>query len=404
MTKILGVKKLAEVCEIKPQKKEARERLSDDDFVSFVPMEDLGILTKDFIATKERPLKEVSGSYTYFADNDVLLAKITPCFENGKIGIARNLKNGVGFGSSEFIVFRSRGELIPDYLYYFLIRDQFRKDGKKVMTGAVGHKRVPKDFIETQEIPLPFLPEQKRIVAILDEVFTDVAKAKAIAEKNRQNARDVFDSYLQTVFENKDGAWELVKLSELATDITDGDHLPPPKSPTGIPFITISDIDKETHQINFSNTFKVSNEYFKKLKANRKPKNGDVLYTVTGSFGIPVIVDSNFEFCFQRHIGLIRPTIQTNTRWLYYLILSPQVFKQTSDGAIGTAQKTVSLKVLRNFLVPKMPLPEQQRIVIKLDELSAQTKKLEAIYQQKFSALEELKQSVLSKAFSGQLH
>lgn len=99
------IKKLGEVCEIKPPKKEARDRLNDDDIVSFVPMEDLGILTKNFIATKERPLKEVSGSYTYFSDNDVLLAKITPCFENGKIGIARNLKNGIGFGSSEYIIF-----------------------------------------------------------------------------------------------------------------------------------------------------------------------------------------------------------------------------------------------------------------------------------------------------------
>ena len=122
--------------------------MKDDDLVSFVPMEDLGILTKDFIATKERPLKKCLEAIHIFADNDVLLAKITPCFENGKIGIARNLKNGIGFGSSEYIVFRSRGELIPDYLYYFLAREQFRQDGEKVMTGAVGHKRVPKDFIE----------------------------------------------------------------------------------------------------------------------------------------------------------------------------------------------------------------------------------------------------------------
>src|SRR5690606_35436822 len=96
---------------------------------------------------KERTLKEVYPGYTYFRENDVLLAKITPCFENGKLGIARNLKNGVGFGSSEYIVFRTNEKLIPDYLFYFLSRDQFRKSGEQVMTGAVGHKRVPKDFI-----------------------------------------------------------------------------------------------------------------------------------------------------------------------------------------------------------------------------------------------------------------
>ena len=93
-------KKISEVFSTKPPKKEARERLKEDDLVSFVPMEDLGVLTKHFISPKVRTIKEVSGSYTYFAENDVLLAKITPCFENGKIGIARNLTNGIGLWSS----------------------------------------------------------------------------------------------------------------------------------------------------------------------------------------------------------------------------------------------------------------------------------------------------------------
>ena len=101
-------KKINEVCELKPQKKEARDKLNETDLVTFLPMEDLGVLNKEIVGVKERQLKDVAGSYTYFADNDVLLAKITPCFENGKIGIAQNLVNGVGFGSSEYLVFRSK--------------------------------------------------------------------------------------------------------------------------------------------------------------------------------------------------------------------------------------------------------------------------------------------------------
>ena len=81
------IKKLGEVCSIKPPKKEAREKLKDNDLVSFLPMEDLGIMDKTINTVKERPLKEVAGRYTYFADNDVLLAKITPCFENKKTGL-----------------------------------------------------------------------------------------------------------------------------------------------------------------------------------------------------------------------------------------------------------------------------------------------------------------------------
>jgi len=117
------IKKLGEVCHIKPPKEEARQKLSDADLVSFVPMSDLGIQSKTITLNDNKLLSEVVGSYTYFADNDVLLAKITPCFENGKLGIARNLTNGVGFGSSEYIVFRSKGTIEPEYLFYFLSQD-----------------------------------------------------------------------------------------------------------------------------------------------------------------------------------------------------------------------------------------------------------------------------------------
>ena len=96
-------------------------------------------------------------------------------------------------------------------------------------------------------ILIPPLPEQQRIVSILDEAFAAIAKAKANAEQNLKNARELFESYLQGVFEN--GDWSFVNLSEMATDISDGDHMPPPKSECGLPFITISNINKSTYII-----------------------------------------------------------------------------------------------------------------------------------------------------------
>jgi type I restriction enzyme, S subunit len=175
------------------------------------------------------------------------------------------------------------------------------------------------------------------------------------------------------------------------------------KYETGIPFITIGNIDKDTRTIDFSDTFLVSQKYYDSLKAHRKPKKGDVLYTVTGSFGIPVIVNNDFRFCFQRHIGLIRPNSQTESGWLYYLLLSPQVFVQAYDGATGTAQKTVSLKVLRDFQVPKVPLPGQQALVARLDAITTNAARLETVFRQKSAALADLKQSILYKAFAGDL-
>lgn len=262
-------------------------------------------------------------------------------------------------------------------------------------------KHISSKQIEAIKMPLPPIEEQQRIVAKLDEAFEAIEKAKANAEQNIKNAKELFESYLQAIFENKD--WKKVKLSELAIDITDGDHMPPPKTKTGIPFITISNINKESFQIDFSETFAVSNEYYQKLKPNRKPRKGDVLYTVTGSYGIPVLIVEDKAFCFQRHIGLIRPKPDLISKLLFYWILSPQAFNQASEMATGTAQKTVSLSSLRNFSVPKIPLHEQQSIVQKLDALSSETKKLEAIYQKKLEDLEELKKSILQKAFSGQL-
>ncbi|MBV6410995.1 MAG: hypothetical protein GAKPKEKM_01833 [Rhodocyclaceae bacterium] len=366
-------------------------------------MEDLGIDQKFLVPTQTRSLGEVSGSYTYFADGDVLLAKITPCFENGKLGIADNLTNGIGFGSSEYIVFRPSPEMDKEWLYYFLSQDSFRVEGAERMTGAVGHKRVAKEFIESYPIPVPPLPEQRRIVAILDEAFDGIATAKANAEQNLQNARALFESQLQQIFTEAWEAGDLVTLADLATDITDGDHMPPPKAASGVPFITIGNVAKDSRTIDFSDTFMVPREYFDSLKPNKKPRIGDVLYTVTGSYGIPVLVKEQQDFCFQRHIGLVRPKPDVRSEWLYYLLMSPQIVQQANDGATGTAQKTVSLKVLRGFEVPRLPLATQEEVTAKLNVFATETQHLESLYQQKLAALDELKKSLLHQAFSGQL-
>lgn len=252
-------------------------------------------------------------------------------------------------------------------------------------------------------VPIPTLEEQHRIVTLLDEAFADIATAKANAEKNLQNARELFNSHLDAIVVHAQENGEIAALSELATDITDGDHMPPPKVEHGLPFITIGNIDKQTRTIDFADTFKVPREYFDALKANKKPMRGDVLYTVTGSFGIPVLVEDDAEFCFQRHIGLIRPKAAVDSTWLHYLLQSPQVFNQAADGATGTAQKTVSLKVLRNLQVPRISPKDQLAYVETLRSVEAECRRLETIYRQKLTALDDLKKSLLHQAFSGQL-
>lgn len=290
-------------------------------------------------------------------------------------------------------------QLDRGFLFYAILEKQDEISGTE---GAV-YPSINKTQIENIDIPLPSLPEQERIVAILDEAFAAIATATANAEKNLANARELFESHLDAVFTKSGEGWPMVSLAELATEVTDGDHLPPPKSESGIPFITISNIDKELLTVDFTDTFKVPVEYYRSLKESRKPRRGDVLYTVTGSYGIPVVVADDREFCFQRHIGLIRPGEDIDPRLLFYLFLSGDLKRQADACATGTAQKTVSLKGLRRFLVPKIPLAEQAALLAKLEEVSGETRILKEVYKKKASALADLKQSVLHRAFTGEL-
>jgi type I restriction enzyme S subunit len=316
----------------------------------------------------------------------------------GKFAIVDNINEGAI--ASSLVIIRPNSSLNFNYLAFYLASDLCRKEILKYENGAAQPNLSAKS-LALFRIPLPSLSEQKRIVAILDEAFAGISQAIANTEKNLANARELFESYLNEIFTNQ--SLKLVKLSDISESISDGDHAPPPKAPEGISFITISNINKETREIDFSDTFKVPPSYYNELKKNRKPQTGDILYTVTGSFGISVKITSDFEFCFQRHIGLIRPKSDINTNWLYYALLSPFVFKQANEQATGTAQKTVSLNVLRNIKIPLMDSISQLTTANYLDDLWDNSQKLTSIYQQKLQSLAELKQSLLQKAFSGEL-
>ena len=196
-------KRLGEVCEIRPSKTETIKKLKQTDMVSFLPMEDLQIMNYYIKAKQSKKLIDVVGSYTCFADGDILLAKVTPCFENGKQGIARNLLNGIGFGSSEYIVFRPRTSVISEYIYYVLATSKFREEGKKNLLGACGLKRLSKDYVNTYEIPLPPLSEQQKIVAHLDALQEKVRQLEAIYTKQIANCDELKQSLLQKAFEGE---------------------------------------------------------------------------------------------------------------------------------------------------------------------------------------------------------
>lgn len=157
-------KALEEIALFSPSKDEVKH-LAGDTTASFVPMSDINTFDVSFEAGEERRLDEVMNGYTYFRDNDILLAKITPCFENGKAGIAHNLKNGIGFGSTEFIVIRADTDIVyPEWIFYHINNRRFLDEGKNYMTGTAGQRRVSMDYVKQYRIPVPPLNEQKKIL------------------------------------------------------------------------------------------------------------------------------------------------------------------------------------------------------------------------------------------------
>lgn len=192
-------KTLGSISDLKQNKAEVKN-IDANTLVSFVPMEYLGINQKYFNSNQSKPIKNLIENYTYFAENDVIMAKITPCFENGKIGIARGLTNKIGFGSSEYIVFRTNKDINREYLYYFLNRGTFRKEGAQNMLGAVGHKRVSKEFIENYPFSYPSLPEQQKIVEKLDALQQQTKQLEQIYTKKIKECDELKQSILQKAF------------------------------------------------------------------------------------------------------------------------------------------------------------------------------------------------------------
>ncbi len=392
------IKTLAEACKIKPPKSEARERVAGIDLVSFAPMEDLGIDQKLLKPSQKRQLSDVVGSYTYFANGDVLLAKITPCFENGKLGIATGLSNGIGFGSSEYFVFRPEKTLHREWLYYFLSREDFRVEGAQRMTGAVGHKRVPKEFIESYLIPLPPVSEQQRIVRILDEAFDSIAVAKANAEKNLQNARALFESHLQAVFSQQGNGWVRKRLGEVCA-ITS--TLVDPRKKEFLDLVHVGAGNLES-----------KNGVFVELKTAQEEglisgkflfDKSMVLYSKIRPY-LMKVARPDFNGLCSADMYPLAPLPNHITRdYLFHLLLSKPFTDYAIQGSARAGMPKVNREHLFEFRAWLPDVKKQAKLAAKLDTLHKETQRLESIYQQKLAALDELKKSLLHQAFTGKL-
>ena len=256
-------------------------------------------------------------------------------------------------------------------------------------------------FVKSLKVPVPPLPEQQRIVAILDEAFEGIATAKSNAEKNLKNARQLFESHLNFVFSQRGDGWVDKTLDQVC--IVERGSSPRPikdyftSEPDGVNWIKIGDT-KEGDKYIYSTSQKITPNG---ARQSRFVKEGDFILTNSMSFGRPYIMKTTGYI----HDGwfVLRLNNLIDTDYFYYLLSSGFVQLQFARLAQGAIVKNISGDLVKKAVLPIPPLTQQHDIAAKLLELSAETQRLESIYQKKIEALDALKKSILQKAFAGEL-
>jgi len=391
MSDALRKRKLGEIAELNPR---LAASLASDVPVSFVPMSAVTAETASTTTGEERQYGEVSKGYTPFLDGDVLVAKITPCFENGKIAQA-TLTHRFGFGSTEFHVVRPRaGKADARYLLHFLRQERIRRDGKRKMTGSAGQRRVPEHFLAGLEILLPPLVEQRRIAEVLD-------RAEALRTKRRA-ALAQFDTLTQALFldlfgdpvENPKG-WPLKKFSVVGTlDRGVSKHRPrnaPELLGGSYPLVQTGDVANcrgyiRSHNSTYSDLG---------LRQSKIWPAGTMCITIAANIAKTGIL--TFDACFPDSVVGFRAedsaTVEFVRTWLSFLQ------KALEDNAPKSAQKNINLAILRDLDVPLPPLDLQHDFARRV----AAVEKLKAKHRASLAELDALFAALQHRAFRGEL-
>jgi len=291
-------------------------------------------------------------------------------------------------------------ELDNNYLYWW-----FLLSAKQIIDAGTGAtvQGIKVTFLKDLKIPLPSLWEQKRIVEILDEAFEGIDQAIANTEKNIQNARELFESYLNNIFTNKGDGWEEKTLADVCEKITDGTHQTPKYFSQG--FVFLSSKNVKDGIIDWDDIKYIDLEQHKAMQKRLSPRKGDILLRKNGAgYGKGAIVDKDIVFDVYVSLAVLRPLNFITSEFLLFFINSSFAMRQFDKRIKGAGVPNLHLKEIQEVKIsfPK-ELVVQQKIVEKLKLLLFEVKCLERKHQQKKSSLNELKQSLLQKAFSGEL-
>ena len=393
--------KLGEVCEINPSKKEITS-ISNDLEVSFIPMDAVDERKGEIVNSEIRKIKEVRKGYTYFKEEDVIFAKITPCMENGKCAIAKNLVNKLGFGSTEFHVIRPLNSVLSEWIWFYLRQQHIREEATKYFTGSVGQQRVPKEFLENLLLPLPPLPEQKCIVARIEALFSKIDEIKRLRKEANDLAKPLLQSALHEVFSKADEkGWRWVRLGEIAfmrKQVTRPKGYPneefelysiPAYHKTGYPEI------RKGFEIGSSKFLVKSQDVlFGKLNPHI-PK----VWIVKNQTGKRQIATTEFFPIYAKNGN------ELLSKYLYWSLRDLRFLDSVLKLVIGTtgSRKRLQKGDFLNLEIPLPPLEEQKRIVAYLDTIQQKAQALQRLQVETEREIERLREAILHKAFRGEL-
>lgn len=391
-----STKKLGEVAILNPEKSEIKDKPGSL-LVSFVSMSAVDEYLQTITQLESRKIGAVRKGYTYFRNDDVLFAKITPCMENGKVAIARGLENGIGFGSTEFHVIRPTDQITSEWIYLVVGNQAFRDEAEKRMQGVAGQRRVPISFLENYEILVPPIVEQRKIVARIEKQFAKIDEVARLRAESEKLAAALLPAALHEIFSDHD--WEMVNIGdEKIMKMTSGGT----PSRGNVAFYDGENVWLKSGELNddtelMDSEEHISNEALKKSSAKIFPA-GTVLLAMYGATAGKLGILKRSGATNQAVAGMTPVSSKLDSKYLFYCLL--HIREEIIGQAWGGAQPNLSQTILKKIKIPLPPLAEQKKIVQKLDALSIKSRTLRDLQSSQSADLKSLKQSILHEAFS----
>ena len=359
--------------------------------VSFVPMSDVSE-SGEWLGRQVRALHKVRSGLTAFADGDVLVAKITPCFENGKGAHISGLTNGIGFGSTEFHVLRARPGTSPRFVHHLVQSARLRRKGEAFMSGSAGQRRVARTFLEEYPAPDLTFDEQVAVSHLLDTLDATIRKAAAIIEKLKLVKQGLLHDLLTRGIDDNGELrppqsaaphlykasvlgwiprdWLLVRVDEACSDVVDCPHSTPNFRDDGVLVARTMHIKSGTFLEHIAS--RVSEAEYHDRITRLRPEAGDVIFTREAPVGEAFMLPVGMQICLGQRVMLLRPKYERmRGEFLIAQVYSGAIADRIAALTAGTTNPHLNVAEVRRFLVPLPPVLEQAEIGRRLFGLGA---------------------------------